>query len=58
MSWIITYTSPWWPGQQLFTQWVCPGWMDSSRALWSFQLQNRSATVLAIAECEEREGEP
>lgn len=57
MSWIITYTSPWWPGQQLFAQWVCPGWMDSSRALWSFQLQNRSATVLAIAECPGREVE-
>lgn len=48
MTWIITYTSPWWPGQQLFTPWVCPGSMDSTAALWSFQFQNRRATVLSI----------
>jgi hypothetical protein len=48
MTWIVTYVSPRKPGQQLFTPWVCPSSMDSTAALSSFQLQNRSATALSI----------
>lgn len=54
MIWIVVYTLPNWPGQarepqqQLFTQWVCPVSMDQTAALWSFQCQNPSATVISI----------
>lgn len=48
MTWIITYTSPRQPNRQLFTPWVCPSSMDSTAALWSFQRQNSTATVLSI----------
>lgn len=48
MTYLVIYTLPWCPGQKLSAEWVCPGSMDSTAALWSFQLQNRSATVLSI----------
>jgi hypothetical protein len=49
MTWLVIYVSSWQPDRQRSEPWVCPSSMDSTAALWSFQLQNRSATVLSIA---------
>jgi hypothetical protein len=49
MTWLVIYVSRWQFDQQRSEPWVCPSSMDSTTALSSLQLQNRSATVLSIA---------
>ena len=47
MTWLVSYISLWQPDRQRSEPWVCSSSMDSTAAFWSFQLQNRSATVLS-----------